>query len=159
MLKSLPFFTDQSRGNLNKYMFIYIASKCVSSHGQYLPHCFLGMDDQVRCFTCDGGLRSWDPEDDPWIEHCRWFPACPFLREMKGVDYIELVQQSIEQGEDDNAVARIMNKMDLNKTEFDQLVSVHRETIVKEMGYKTNIFEEAIEELRQQGLDFVKQHK
>lgn len=71
------------------------------------------------------------------------------------MDYIELVQQSIEQGEDDSSVAGMMNQMDLNKTEFDLLVSEHRKTIVNEMGLETDVFEEAIKELRQQGLDFI----
>ncbi|XP_052809816.1 uncharacterized protein LOC128238206 [Mya arenaria] len=26
---------------------------------------YTGKDDHVRCFACDGGLRQWDPEDDP----------------------------------------------------------------------------------------------
>jgi hypothetical protein len=32
---------------------------------------FLGMSDQVKCFYCDGGLKNWQPEDDPWVEHAR----------------------------------------------------------------------------------------
>lgn len=46
----------------------------------------------MRCFSCDGGLRRWDSEDDPWLEHCRWFPACPFAIQQKGEDFIALVQ-------------------------------------------------------------------
>jgi hypothetical protein len=60
----------------------------------YLKHCTLGIDDQVRCFTCDGGLRRWDPDDDPWTEHCRWFPTCSFARRMKGDELIALIQAS-----------------------------------------------------------------
>jgi len=32
---------------------------------------FTGFDDQVRCFYCSGGLRSWQTSDDPWEEHAR----------------------------------------------------------------------------------------
>jgi hypothetical protein len=35
---------------------------------------FLGLSDQVKCFYCDGGLRNWQPEDDPWVEHARYPP-------------------------------------------------------------------------------------
>jgi hypothetical protein len=49
----------------------------------------------VRCFACDGGLQHWDPEDDPWTEHCRWFPACPFARTQKGDDFIAAIQAAI----------------------------------------------------------------
>jgi hypothetical protein len=32
-----------------------------------------GNGDQVRCFSCDGGLKYWDPDDEPWTEHAKWF--------------------------------------------------------------------------------------
>nr|XP_014342410.1 PREDICTED: baculoviral IAP repeat-containing protein 7 [Latimeria chalumnae] len=28
----------------------------------------------TQCFYCDGGLRNWEPNDDPWREHAKWFP-------------------------------------------------------------------------------------
>lgn len=46
------------------------------------------MGDQVRCFHCDGGLRHWDPHDDPWTEHARWFPNCSFVKLVKGQDFV-----------------------------------------------------------------------
>lgn len=49
---------------------------------------YVGTGDQVRCFYCDGGLRHWDPEDEPWVEHARWFPTCSFIRLIKGQDFI-----------------------------------------------------------------------
>lgn len=55
-----------------------------------------GVDDLVRCFSCDGGLKRWDDEDVPWIEHCRWFPTCPYARERKGDEFIALIQASAE---------------------------------------------------------------
>jgi hypothetical protein len=58
----------------------------------------IGYEDHVRCFACGGGLRRWDPEDEPWTEHCRWFPACPFARAEKGDDFIALVQASSNYG-------------------------------------------------------------
>lgn len=30
------------------------------------------VDDQVRCFHCNMGLRSWEKDDDPWFEHAKW---------------------------------------------------------------------------------------
>ncbi|KAF7268132.1 hypothetical protein GWI33_018695 [Rhynchophorus ferrugineus] len=47
-----------------------------------------GVGDQVRCFHCDGGLRHWDPDDDPWTEHARWFPSCSFIKLVKGQEFI-----------------------------------------------------------------------
>uniref|UniRef100_A0A3Q2NRM9 RING-type E3 ubiquitin transferase n=1 Tax=Fundulus heteroclitus TaxID=8078 RepID=A0A3Q2NRM9_FUNHE len=35
---------------------------------------YTGHGDNVKCFFCDGGLRNWEPGDDPWQEHAKWFP-------------------------------------------------------------------------------------
>nr|XP_039257849.1 uncharacterized protein LOC120334400 isoform X2 [Styela clava] len=45
---------------------------------------FLGVRDCVKCWYCNGGLQSWEYEDDPWAEHARWFPTCQFLLKLKG---------------------------------------------------------------------------
>lgn len=50
-------------------------------------------NDQVRCFHCNGGLRSWEHDDDAWFEHARWFPKCEFLQLVKGKQYIEQVKR------------------------------------------------------------------
>lgn len=61
----------------------------------YRKYCMLfpGFADNVKCFFCDGGLRNWEPEDDPWHEHARWFPRCPYVRMTKGDAFIQDVQQ------------------------------------------------------------------
>lgn len=43
-----------------------------------------GSNDDVSCFYCRQGLRSWEPNDEPWIEHARWSPDCGYLRLVKG---------------------------------------------------------------------------
>lgn len=50
---------------------------------------FTGRGDQVRCFHCDGGLRLWEREDDPWLEHARWFPTCGFILLIKGQEFVD----------------------------------------------------------------------
>ncbi|XP_021365270.1 uncharacterized protein LOC110458047 isoform X2 [Mizuhopecten yessoensis] len=50
---------------------------------------YTGDGDTVRCHYCDGGLREWEPEDDPWVEHARWFPFCKFVLKIKGIDFIQ----------------------------------------------------------------------
>ena len=49
---------------------------------------YIGLSDQVKCFYCDGGLRNWQSEDEPWKEHARWFQKCVFVRLVKGDEYI-----------------------------------------------------------------------
>jgi len=38
-----------------------------------------GPGDKVRCYYCDGGLKNWNPIDEPWAEHKRWFASCLHL--------------------------------------------------------------------------------
>ncbi|XP_029463732.1 E3 ubiquitin-protein ligase XIAP isoform X2 [Rhinatrema bivittatum] len=49
-------------------------------------------DDATRCFYCGGGLNSWQPNDDPWEQHAKWFPGCNYLVEQRGQEFINSVQ-------------------------------------------------------------------
>ena len=53
---------------------------------------YTGEGDITRCFCCDLGLAEWDPKDDPWVEHARHNPKCPFLNAQKSHEYIERIQ-------------------------------------------------------------------
>ncbi|XP_060083791.1 E3 ubiquitin-protein ligase XIAP-like [Ylistrum balloti] len=48
-----------------------------------------GSFDTVRCFYCDGELSQWEPDEEPWAEHARWFPHCRYLLKMKGSIFIK----------------------------------------------------------------------
>ncbi|CAG5129110.1 unnamed protein product [Candidula unifasciata] len=50
---------------------------------------YVGHGDSVKCFFCDGGLRNWEPDDDPWREHARWFPKCAYVKQSKGQAFID----------------------------------------------------------------------
>ncbi|KAH9487770.1 hypothetical protein Btru_068725 [Bulinus truncatus] len=51
-----------------------------------------GYADCVRCFHCAGKTRGWEADDDPWIEHARWFPKCEYVSERKGKNFVAAVQ-------------------------------------------------------------------
>ncbi|XP_055278847.1 putative inhibitor of apoptosis isoform X4 [Moschus berezovskii] len=53
---------------------------------------YVGRNDDVKCFCCDGGLRCWESGDDPWVEHAKWFPRCEFLIRMKGQEFVGEIQ-------------------------------------------------------------------
>ncbi|XP_041954382.1 baculoviral IAP repeat-containing protein 7 isoform X3 [Alosa sapidissima] len=55
---------------------------------------YTGHGDNVKCFFCDGGLRNWEPGDDPWQEHAKWFPRCEFLVQTRGREYVSNIQES-----------------------------------------------------------------
>uniref|UniRef100_A0A3P9KHK2 Baculoviral IAP repeat containing 2 n=1 Tax=Oryzias latipes TaxID=8090 RepID=A0A3P9KHK2_ORYLA len=53
---------------------------------------YVGRNDDVKCFCCDGGLRCWESGDDPWVEHAKWFPRCEYLLQEKGQDFVHQIQ-------------------------------------------------------------------
>ncbi|XP_045195762.2 baculoviral IAP repeat-containing protein 2-like [Mercenaria mercenaria] len=124
---------------------------------------YTGFEDQVRCFMCDGGLRRWDPEDVPWTEHCRWFPDCPFAREMKGEEFIGLVQASADytSGENEGStndpqvsgthnLTNTMEQMTLTDPTFRAAMQEHKDTCL-EMGFHLTDINAAVEELIKMG--------
>ena len=36
--------------------------------------------DRVKCAYCRGRLFDWEAGDDPWMEHARNFPMCPYIK-------------------------------------------------------------------------------
>ncbi|GBL99953.1 Baculoviral IAP repeat-containing protein 7-A [Araneus ventricosus] len=40
---------------------------------------YTGVEDHVTCFYCGGSLGDWKLNDDPWVEHERFYPDCGFL--------------------------------------------------------------------------------
>ncbi|XP_017798737.1 PREDICTED: baculoviral IAP repeat-containing protein 5 [Habropoda laboriosa] len=36
--------------------------------------------DLAECFICSKELDGWDPDDDPWKEHAKHQPECPFVK-------------------------------------------------------------------------------
>ncbi|ELT99440.1 hypothetical protein CAPTEDRAFT_120337 [Capitella teleta] len=40
---------------------------------------FTGVQDRIQCAFCRGVLHSWESTDNPWEEHKKHFPSCPFV--------------------------------------------------------------------------------
>jgi hypothetical protein len=53
--------------------------------------------DRVLCFYCNGGLKDWGSEDQPWLEHATWFPYCKYLLQKKGLFFVETVHTLISE--------------------------------------------------------------
>ncbi|XP_076840713.1 baculoviral IAP repeat-containing protein 7 isoform X2 [Brachyhypopomus gauderio] len=66
---------------------------------------YTGHGDNVTCFFCDGGLRNWEPGDDPWQEHAKWFPRCEFLLQARGQEYVNTIHQSYLGGRNQTSTA------------------------------------------------------
>ncbi|XP_052241575.1 uncharacterized protein LOC127851748 isoform X2 [Dreissena polymorpha] len=118
---------------------------------------YTGVDDHCRCFACDGGLRKWEPGDDPWIEHCRWFPACPYAREVKGDEFIDLIQLSADQAAAEHAsnqqeeVNGAMAALTVDDRNVQRIVNANQTILTRDMCFPFEDVRKAVLELVQQG--------
>lgn len=44
-------------------------------HDADVPCVYAGERDGVVCFKCGGRLKTWQPDDDPWVEHAKFYPG------------------------------------------------------------------------------------
>ncbi|CAF1256132.1 unnamed protein product [Adineta steineri] len=56
---------------------------------------YTGTKTIVTCFYCNGSLQNWGPNDNPMIEHARWFPHCAYAKQLCGDDLYRKIQESI----------------------------------------------------------------
>ncbi|KAL3883079.1 hypothetical protein ACJMK2_029372 [Sinanodonta woodiana] len=129
---------------------------------------YTGLQDVVRCFACDGGLKNWDPDDEPWVEHARWFPQCPFVKRIKGQEFIDLVRRMAEESdEEEDAVVHstfqpsnpmadaptLKNELNLQTDQVEEssmLESVAAKSVI-EIGYPRSAVAKAINVLLNKG--------
>ncbi|XP_033740536.1 baculoviral IAP repeat-containing protein 7-B-like [Pecten maximus] len=75
-----------------------------------------GKSDCVWCFFCGGPLSNWKSDDDPWIEHARWYPDCHYLQGRRGQQYIEMWNQP-QPGESTNGLRELPDRYRDNATQ------------------------------------------
>ncbi|XP_068975107.1 E3 ubiquitin-protein ligase XIAP-like [Bombus flavifrons] len=52
---------------------------------------YIGKGDQTFCYYCGVGLKDWEPENDPWEQHAKWFSKCCYLLMVQGQDYVNKI--------------------------------------------------------------------
>ncbi|XP_021365133.1 baculoviral IAP repeat-containing protein 3-like [Mizuhopecten yessoensis] len=114
---------------------------------------YTGETDTVRCHYCDGGLREWEPNDDPWTEHARWFPFCKFVIKVKGLSFIQaaaLEEDNDRELDNSTGVATPYTRAEPSfeercrkREQENPMLSAAVES-VKEFGYKKKMIKNAI---------------
>jgi hypothetical protein len=63
---------------------------------------YTGTKTIVTCFYCNGSLQNWGANDNPKIEHVRWFANCAYAKQLCGDEIYHKVQEAkrIRQGND-----------------------------------------------------------
>lgn len=110
---------------------------------------YVGFGDCVRCFQCGLGLRDWSESDDPWIEHSRWSKNCSFVKQMRGQEFINLVEQAVQYShmigangsQSDDATATP------DTDEISSLLHTDAAQSLLEMGYHPNVIRAAIQQV------------
>ncbi|CAF1013104.1 unnamed protein product [Rotaria sp. Silwood1] len=69
-----------------------------------------GINNTVTCFYCNGSLHKWGSNDNPIIEHARWFPHCTYAKHLCGNQLYNKIQTS-----------KIKLNLSENKIDKDQL--------------------------------------
>ncbi|CAF1593288.1 unnamed protein product [Rotaria sp. Silwood1] len=97
---------------------------------------FGGIENAVTCFYCNGSLHKWSSNDNPIIEHARWFPQCTYAKHLCGDDLYKKIQQTkkriIKQNNNisDNELRQMISaRLDLPIVE--QLRSQYRLEVIK----------------------------
>jgi baculoviral IAP repeat-containing protein 2/3 len=55
---------------------------------------YTGTKTIVTCFYCNGSLQNWGSNDNPTIEHARWFPNCAYAKQLCGAELYRNIQES-----------------------------------------------------------------
>lgn len=77
---------------------------------------YSGKEDVVFCYHCGQGLKSWDPDDNVWVEHARWAPHCVHVLNCKGREFVMSVQEEKEDTKQDESHAE--NSSSSNSNNF-----------------------------------------
>ncbi len=60
---------------------------------------YSGQGDQVICFSCGLGLRDWEIDDVPLIEHAKYTTECAYLNLVKGPAFVNGIKEAQSKNE------------------------------------------------------------
>ncbi|CAF4923132.1 unnamed protein product [Rotaria sp. Silwood1] len=63
---------------------------------------YTGARNIVTCFYCNGSLQNWNINDNPLIEHVRWFPHCGYAKQVGGDELYRKIQEAKRALQDTN---------------------------------------------------------
>lgn len=101
---------------------------------------FTGIENTVTCFYCNGSLHKWGANDNPMIEHARWFPNCTYAKHLCGEQLYEKIQISKK---------RLSKNEKIDKDELKRLVAARLDLPVVERlrsQYQLAIIKRCIED-------------
>ena len=73
---------------------------------------YTGTKSIVTCFYCNGSLQNWGANDNPTIEHARWFPHCAYAKQLCGDDLYRKIRES-KRAQQGKCLKRLRKKIKL----------------------------------------------
>ncbi|XP_033118499.1 putative inhibitor of apoptosis isoform X2 [Anneissia japonica] len=113
----------------------------------------VGEKDQTKCFYCGGGLRSWGPNDDPWIEHAKWFPKCDWLIRKKGESFVQRVQKEFARMQNPTNHLSDQKHQHMSPNKNQQGTSTKRQSVNKKITFEEAMKSEAVKQILEMGYD------
>ena len=103
---------------------------------------YSGKADMVICYMCNVHLHQWEPTDEVFTEHARHSPHCPFVKSLKGQDFINRVVEHY-----------LTDVIDKNDTllEACQQEQLKIKNSLKELEKKKKEKEEILEKIKENG--------
>ncbi|XP_069139199.1 baculoviral IAP repeat-containing protein 8-like [Argopecten irradians] len=79
---NLAYLRDDSKKRILTFEDHWPSNKAYISVDELVREGFycMGRGDSVQCTYCRGIIRNWVDGDDVYLEHCRLFPQCPFVK-------------------------------------------------------------------------------
>ncbi|XP_033105453.1 putative inhibitor of apoptosis [Anneissia japonica] len=113
----------------------------------------VGEPDQTKCFYCGGGLRSWETNDDPWIEHAKWFPKCEWLIRKKGESFVRRVQKEFSRMQNPTNHLSDQKHQQMSPNRNQQGTSTNRQSVNKKITFEEAMKSEAVKQILEMGFD------
>ncbi|UJR15699.1 hypothetical protein I4U23_002633 [Adineta vaga] len=63
---------------------------------------YTGTKTIVTCFYCNGSLQNWGANDNPMIEHARWFPNCAYAKQLCGANLYKKIRATQQRFKESN---------------------------------------------------------
>ncbi|XP_067657828.1 baculoviral IAP repeat-containing protein 7-A-like [Haliotis asinina] len=104
--------------------------------------------DRVKCAYCRGKLYNWASGDDPWIEHAKCFPTCPYIRLCFGNTAAGLQSYPQKRNENQKETVHESNsseaEVNTSSDELTELMKSDAVQVVLQMGFTSDLVRTAL---------------
>lgn len=102
--------------------------------------------DEVCCHHCNGKIKDWTQNNDPWIEHPKYFPNCGFLRSKRTPEYIDILRKKY-------LLQTQLSQTDIKFKRVVNILNSENVTSLLNLGYTTQTIIEVILSLDSQNIN------